>query len=107
MNLKFRLSPIKIVYLLASLLIFLDGVCAQVPVGGLRGQVTDPSGAAVAGATAESQADHTPLPAPIESTHVIATRVESAEMSRGLYGRAGKTPTSKCSMAAAARQPVN
>src|SRR5258705_2580490 len=51
MNLKFRLSPRKIVYLLASLLSFLDGVCAQVPVGGLRGQVTDPSGAAVAGAT--------------------------------------------------------
>jgi len=50
MNLKFRLRPLKIVYSLASLLIFLGGVCAQVPVGSLRGQVTDPSGAAVAGA---------------------------------------------------------
>src|SRR5882757_10489679 len=51
MNLKFRLSPLKIVSSLASLLIFLGGVCAQVPVGSLHGQVTDPSGAAVAGAT--------------------------------------------------------
>src|SRR5437868_11155092 len=51
MNLKFRLNPSKIVSLLASLLIFLGGVCAQVPVGSLRGQVTDPSGAAIAGAT--------------------------------------------------------
>ena len=51
MNLKFRLSPLKIVSLLAFLLIFLGAVCAQVPVGSLRGQVTDPSGAAVAGAT--------------------------------------------------------
>jgi len=48
MNLKFRLSPLKIVSLLAFLLIFLGAVCAQVPVGSLRGQVTDPSGAAVA-----------------------------------------------------------
>src|SRR5713101_4819130 len=51
MNLKFRLSPFKIVSLLAFLLIFLGAVCAQVPVGSLRGQVTDPSSAAVAGAT--------------------------------------------------------
>jgi len=51
MNLKFRLSPLKIVSSFASLLIFLGGVCAQVPVGSLHGQVTDPSGAAVAGAT--------------------------------------------------------
>src|SRR5713226_7799859 len=51
MNLKFRLSPLKIVSWLAFLLIFLAAVCAQVPVGSLRGQVTDPSGAAVAGAT--------------------------------------------------------
>src|SRR5216684_2356361 len=51
MNLKFRLSPLKIVSLLAFLLIFLGAVCSQVPVGSLRGQVTDPSGAAVAGAT--------------------------------------------------------
>ena len=51
MNLRFRLSPIRFVSLLALLLIFLSGVCAQVPVGSVRGQVTDPSGAAVAGAT--------------------------------------------------------
>src|SRR6266404_4565329 len=51
MNLKFRLGPIKFVFLFASLLIFLGRVYAQAPVGGLRGQVTDPSGAAVAGAT--------------------------------------------------------
>jgi hypothetical protein len=51
MNLKCRLSLLKIVSLLALLLIFLDAVCAQVPVGSLRGQVTDPSGAAVAGAS--------------------------------------------------------
>jgi Carboxypeptidase regulatory-like domain/TonB dependent receptor len=51
MNLKFRLSPLKIVSLLAFLLLFLGAVCAQVPVGSLRGLVTDPSGAAVAGAT--------------------------------------------------------
>src|SRR6266403_531624 len=51
MNLRFRLSPIKLVFLFASLLIFLGGIFAQVPVGSLRGQVTDPSGAAVVGAT--------------------------------------------------------
>jgi len=51
MNLRFRPSPIKFVYLLASLLIFLSEVYAQVPVGSVRGQVTDPSGAAVVGAT--------------------------------------------------------
>jgi Carboxypeptidase regulatory-like domain len=51
MNLRFRLSPIRFVSLLALLLIFLSGVCAQVPVGSVHGQVTDPSGAAVAGAT--------------------------------------------------------
>src|SRR6266478_5307111 len=51
MNLKFRLGPIKFVFLFASLLIFLGRVYAQAPVGGLRGQVTDPSGAAVVGAT--------------------------------------------------------
>ena len=51
MNLKFRPSPLKILSLLAFLLVFLGTVCAQVPVGSLRGQVTDPSGAAVAGAT--------------------------------------------------------
>ncbi len=51
MNLRFRLGPIKFVSLLALLLIFLSGVCAQVPVGSARGQVTDPSGAAVVGAT--------------------------------------------------------
>src|SRR5712692_8782618 len=51
MNLKFRLSPFKIVSLLAFLLIFLGGVRVLVPVGSLRGQVTDPSSAAVAGAT--------------------------------------------------------
>src|SRR5882724_3907226 len=51
MNLKFMLSLTKIVSALAVMLSFLCGVCAQVPVGSLRGQVTDPSGAAVAGAT--------------------------------------------------------
>lgn len=51
MNLRFRLSPIKFVFLFASLLIFLGGIFAQVPVGSLRGQVSDPSGAAVVGAT--------------------------------------------------------
>ena len=51
MNLRFRLGPIKFVSLLALLLIFLSRVCAQVPVGSVRGQVTDPSGAAVVGAT--------------------------------------------------------
>src|ERR1700747_3721442 len=51
MNLRFRLSPVKFVFLFASLLIFLGGALAQVPVGSLRGQVTDPSGAAVVGAT--------------------------------------------------------
>src|SRR5258708_20371656 len=46
MNLKFRVSSLKIVSLLAFLLIFRGVVWAQVPVGSLRGQVTDPSGAA-------------------------------------------------------------
>jgi hypothetical protein len=51
MNLRFRRSLMKFVYLLASLLIFLGGVYAQMPAGSVRGQVTDPSGAAVVGAT--------------------------------------------------------
>ena len=51
MNLRFGLSPIKCVSLLVSVLLFLGIACAQVPVGGVRGQVTDPSGAAVVGAT--------------------------------------------------------
>ena len=51
MNLWFRLGPIKFVSLLALLPIVLSGVGAQVPVGSVRGQVTDPSGAAVVGAT--------------------------------------------------------
>src|ERR1700751_842487 len=51
MNLQFGLSPIKFVSLLVSVLLFLGIACAQVPVGGVRGQVTDPSGAAVVGAT--------------------------------------------------------
>src|SRR6266404_1777060 len=51
MNLRFSLSPVKFVFLFASLLIFLGGVFAQLPVGSLRGQVTDPSAAAVVGAT--------------------------------------------------------
>ena len=51
MKLRFRRSLMKFVYLLASLLIFLGGVYAQMPAGSVRGQVTDPSGAAVVGAT--------------------------------------------------------
>jgi hypothetical protein len=51
MNLRFRLSALKIASLFLSLLIFLGRVGAQVPSGSLRGQVTDPSGAAVVGAT--------------------------------------------------------
>ncbi len=51
MNLRFRLSLMTFVSLLALLPIFVSGVCAQVPVGSVRGQVTDPSGAAVVGAT--------------------------------------------------------
>jgi Carboxypeptidase regulatory-like domain len=41
----------KFVYLLPSMMIFLGGVYAQMPAGSVRGQVTDPSGAAVVGAT--------------------------------------------------------
>jgi hypothetical protein len=51
MNLRFRLSPMRFVSLLASVQLFFGIASAQVPVGGVRGQVTDPSGAAVAGAT--------------------------------------------------------
>src|SRR5258707_7782580 len=51
MNLRFGLRPVRFVFLFASLLSFLGGVFAQLPVGSLRGQVTDPSGAAVVGAT--------------------------------------------------------
>ena len=51
MNLAFRLSSKLVVSLLAWLMIFLGVVSSQVPTGSLRGQVTDPSGAAVPGAT--------------------------------------------------------
>jgi hypothetical protein len=51
MNWKFTLSPRKAVFLLAFLLTTLSAVYSQVPVGSIRGQVTDPSGAAVVGAT--------------------------------------------------------
>src|SRR6266581_3399178 len=51
MNLPFRLTSKLVVSLFASLLIFLADALSQVPTGSLRGQVTDPSGAAVPGAT--------------------------------------------------------
>src|SRR5437879_8666688 len=51
MNLAFRLTSKRFMLLLASLLIFLANATAQVPTGILRGQVTDPSGAAVSSAT--------------------------------------------------------
>src|SRR6266566_7627189 len=51
MNLPFRLTSKLVVSLFASLLIFLADALSQVPTGSLRGQATDPSGAAVPGAT--------------------------------------------------------
>ncbi len=51
MNLAFRLTSKLVVSLLAWLMIFLANASPQVPTGSLRGQVTDPSGAAVAGVT--------------------------------------------------------
>jgi hypothetical protein len=51
MNLAFRLTSKVVVSLLAWLMIFLADASSQVPTGSLRGQVTDPSGAAVPGAT--------------------------------------------------------
>src|SRR5882724_11062959 len=51
MNLAFRLTSKLVVSLLAWLMIFLADASSQVPTGSLRGQVTDPSGAAVPGAT--------------------------------------------------------
>src|SRR5882724_1737294 len=51
MNLAFRLTSKLVVSLLALLTIFLADASSQVPTGSLRGQVTDPSGSAVPGAT--------------------------------------------------------
>jgi hypothetical protein len=51
MNLVYRHSARLMVSLLAALLIFATCAAAQTSTGSLRGQVTDPSGAAVAGAT--------------------------------------------------------
>ena len=51
MNLLYRYSAKLIVSLLAPLFIFVVGAKGQTPAGSLRGQVMDPSGAAVAGAT--------------------------------------------------------
>ncbi len=51
MNLLYRHNARLMVSLLGVLLIFVAGAIAQSPAGVLRGQVTDPSGAAVAGAT--------------------------------------------------------
>ena len=51
MNLVFQFNAKRMVLILAVLTIFLAGAVAQTPTGTLRGQVTDPSGAAVAGAT--------------------------------------------------------
>src|SRR5258708_22083770 len=51
MNLLYRHNARLMVSLLGVLLIFVAGATAQSPAGVLRGQVTDPSGAAVAGAT--------------------------------------------------------
>ena len=51
MNLVFRVIAKRMVLILAVLAIFLAGAVAQTRSGSLRGQVTDPSGAAVAGAT--------------------------------------------------------
>src|SRR5258708_21160675 len=51
MKLVFKLSSKQFVFLVLSLLVFLTTAFAQTPTGTLRGQVTDPSGAAVANAT--------------------------------------------------------
>ncbi len=51
MNVSFSRSAKKVMFLFTALLIFVAGVPAQGPGGRLRGQVTDPSGAAVANAT--------------------------------------------------------
>src|SRR5258708_6247021 len=51
MEFSFSRSAKKSMLLFAALLIFVVGVPAQVPGGSLHGQVTDPSGAAVANAT--------------------------------------------------------
>src|SRR5882757_7310215 len=51
MNVSFSRSAKKLVLLFTALLIFVAGVRAQAPNGSLRGQVTDPSGAAVVNAT--------------------------------------------------------
>jgi hypothetical protein len=51
MNLLYRYNSKLIVSLLAALFIFVVGAMGQTAAGSLRGQVMDPSGAAVAGAT--------------------------------------------------------
>ena len=51
MNLVYRLSWKLIAPLVVAMLIVVVGAVAQTPAGILRGQVMDPSGAAVAGAT--------------------------------------------------------
>ena len=51
MNLFRRAAAKFLVFLLTSLFVFVTGAAAQTPSGTLRGQVVDPSGAAVAGAT--------------------------------------------------------
>jgi len=74
MNLLFRFSAKLLVLIFAVLFIFLAGVLAQAPSGSLRGQVTDPSGAAVAGATVVA------LPAEGASSTVTTTRDGSFEI---------------------------
>src|SRR5260221_12514055 len=51
MNVSLNRSAKRLVFLFTALLIFVAGVPAQAPSGSLRGQVTDPSGPAVANAT--------------------------------------------------------
>ena len=51
MNLLGRAARKFLVFLLTSLFVFLAGAASQTATGSLRGQVVDPSGAAVAGAT--------------------------------------------------------
>src|SRR5258708_38972310 len=51
MNVSFGRSAKNLMFMFAARLFFVGGVPAQAPGGCLRGQVTDPSGAAVANAT--------------------------------------------------------
>src|SRR5579863_2504158 len=74
MNLLFRFSAKLLVLIFAVLFIFLAGAPAQAPGGSLRGQVTDPSGAAVAGATVVA------LPAEGASSTATTTRDGSFEI---------------------------